>query len=127
MEDILVILIVFSVPLVSIVLYYISKVKRERNERDIRQLLIEHHADAETVKQMLAKPPKQTSPYSFTTLRWGAVLLGGGLGAVLAPDKHSLPTMVAIGAGSGLLLAFVLEFWMRRKLEHISKEQQTKE
>ena len=116
-EKLVSILLIFSTPIVAIVFAFIDRIKRNRNERDIRQLLIEHHTDMETVKLLLAQQKKPTGAFSYTSLRLSGVLLGGGLGAMVSLDES-----IAIGAGLGLLLTFIIEFVMRRATERPQKQ-----
>ena len=116
-EKLVSILLIFSTPIVAIVFAFIDRIKRNRNERDIRQLLIEHHTDMETVKLLLAQQKKPTGAFSYTSLRLSGVLLGGGLGAMISLDES-----IAIGAGLGLLLTFIIEFVMRRATERPQKQ-----
>ena len=94
---------------------------RKKNERDVRQMIIENKVDAETTKLLLEYQKKPEDKY-YSTLRIGCLIVGGGLGAIIGYftgiiNKCNLFfwLIVAFGCGIGLLAAFYIEWKLKAK------------
>lgn len=107
-----------SCGIIGIISGTVSNIKKQNNERRIRESIIENHVDAETAKALVTPiQPKVKSPY--TTLRWGLALLGIALGYLTAwalnlNDNFSSCILMAGGCGVGLLLSFFIS----SRMEH---------
>ena len=111
----------FGIPIVAIIAVLISSVKKNNNEREIRRLIIENHTDLETAKQLIDEPKKNKGSNPYPALRWGCVLIGMGLGALLCYILQLEPKqniyfwiLIAFGCGLGLLCSFIIEYKLQR-------------
>ena len=115
-----------GIPVVVIICVYLRKMKRDRQQKEIRQLIIENHTDAETAKLLLDEPKKakkeKVGGVDLGTLRGACVLLGLGLGALInwvaniQDENFFFWLILAFGIGVGLLCSFFAEM-------HIVKNQ----
>ena len=112
------IIMVFSVPLSLIIglVYYLVDMKR--NAYKLRSEIISSGIDSEMAR-LLLEESKPKHAVSFHTLRLGLLLFFAGIAAVLA-RVADLPILTlwltaAIGAGAGLLIAFVIEWKITEK------------
>ena len=112
------IIMVFSVPLSLIIglVYYLVDMKR--NAFRLRSEIISGGVDCDTAR-LLLEESKPKHALSFHTLRLGLLLLFTGIAAVLARVADftilTLWLAAAIGAGAGLLIAFIIEWKMVEK------------
>ena len=119
-----------GIPVIVILMVYIRKMKRDRQQKEIRQLIIENKTDAETVKLLLDEPKKvkkarELGPVNLDTLRSACILLGLGLGAFIywilrdlgigGFGTIELGLLIAFGIGVGLLCAFLVEMKLYKK------------
>ena len=111
-----------GIPIVAIVVAAIKKVKKSNNDREIRRLIIENHTDPETAKYLVAEPEKKEESNPYSTLRWGCVLIGLGLGAAISYLNNLNPEhdlyfwiMLAFGCGLGLLCSFIIEYRLQKR------------
>ena len=119
-EGVLAIFLSLSIPIVAIMMVFITEIKKKRRDTELRLALIQQGTDAETAKILIEKQEKKNNKYS--TLRWGCVLVGMGLGALcdyflaLNP-KHNIYfwIIVAAGIGIGLLTSFIIEYKLTKK------------
>ncbi|MBP3773898.1 MAG: hypothetical protein ILA34_00940 [Bacteroidaceae bacterium] len=106
-------------PVVAVVGAVIGSVYRSRSEKELRKSIVEHGASPELARLLVAK--QKRSGISYGTLRGGAVLLGLGLGALVALllglPLDGLAGLVCLGMGTGLGLlgAFAVEVVMEKK------------
>ena len=110
-----------SIPIVAILMVFITEIKKKQRETELRLALIEHGTDPETAKILIEQQQKKKSD-NYSTLRWGCILLGLGLGALcdallgISPDHYSFYwSIIAAGMGIGLLVSFVIEYKLRKK------------
>ena len=109
-----------GIPIVAIVSAIIATVKKSNNAREIRRAIIENHTDVETVKYLIEEPEKKRGNNPYPSLRWGCVLIGLGLGALIdfllhlhpsdSPESVYFWILLAFGCGIGLLVAFLIEY-----------------
>lgn len=117
-----------GIPIVIIIAFTISKVKKSNNNREIRRLIIENHTDLEMAKHLIKEPEGQRGSNPYPALRWGCSLVGLGLGFLVAyllslePHGQMMVFfwgMLAFGCGLGLLCSFIIEYKLqRRNAEH---------
>lgn len=129
---VLAVILSLGIPIVVIIAFAVSKVKKSNNNREIRRLIIENHTDLETVKQLIEEPETKQGSNPYPALRWGCTLIGLGLGFLAAYLLSLQPRgeemiffwgMLAFGCGLGLLCSFVIEYKLQgRKTEHEQKE-----
>lgn len=112
------IIMLFSVPLsliIGLVYFYVDKT---RTAIRLRSEIISGGVDSDTAR-LLLEESKPKHALSFHTLRLGLLLLFTGIAAVLARVADftilTLWLTAAIGAGAGLLIAFVIEWKMVEK------------
>ena len=114
----------------AIIAGIIGNVKKNNNDREIRRLIIENHTDMETAKYLVEEPEKKQGSNPYPALRWGCVLMGLGLGALInfflnLEPKHDIYfwILIAFGCGLGLLCSFIIEY----KLQSRTKREQANE
>ena len=126
-----------GIPTTVIIMVFLRKIKRDREQKEIRQLIIENHTDAETAKLLIDEPkqpkePRKLGPVNVDTLRTASILLGMGLGAlinwVLEPFGFGAKDInfwiiIAFGIGIGMLCSFLVEMHLYKKY---GKDQPTK-
>lgn len=112
------IIMLFSVPLsliIGLVYFYVDKT---RTAIRLRSEIISGGVDCDTAR-LLLEESKPKYALSFHTLRLGLLLLFTGIAAVLARVADftilTLWLTAAIGAGAGLLIAFIIEWKMVEK------------
>ena len=116
-----------GVPMVAIVMAFISKMKKNQQQKELRQLIIENKTDAETAKLLIdepkkAKEPRKPGTIDLGTLRTACILLGIGLGAAINWLAHIDPDeniffwlIIAFGIGIGMLCSFLVELRLAKK------------
>ena len=120
LEGVFAIVLSLSIPIVAILMVFITEIKNKRRDTELRLALIQQGTDAETAKLLIEQQPKKSNKYS--SLRTGCILVGIGLGAAcdaligLNP-KHNIYfwLIIAAGMGIGLLTAFVIEYQLTKK------------
>lgn len=120
LEGLLAITLSLAVPIIAILMVFISEIKKKRHDTEVRLALIQQGTDAETAKILIEQQPKKNDKYS--NLRAGFILVGIGLGAAvdaligLSP-KHNIYfwLIIAAGMGVGLLTSFVIEYKLTQK------------
>lgn len=126
-----------GVPMVAIVMAFISKMKKNQQEKELRQLIIENKTDPETAKLLIDEPKKAAQPrkpgtIDLGTLRTACILLGMGLGALIdhlagiSTGSIYFWLIIAFGIGIGMLCSFLVEVHMAKK-QHPTEEDSAKE
>lgn len=111
-----------SIPIVAIVMVFITIIKKKNRDTELRLALIQQGTDAETAKLLIKEQAEKHDKYS--SLRWACILIGMGLGALvdallgLAP-KHNIYfwLIIAAGMGIGLLTSFIVEYKLTKKAQ----------
>ncbi|MCR5333805.1 MAG: DUF6249 domain-containing protein [Bacteroidaceae bacterium] len=111
-----------SIPIVAIVMVFITSIKKKNRDTELRLALIQQGTDAETAKLLIKEQAEKHDKYS--SLRWACILIGMGLGALvdallgLAP-KHNIYfwLIIAAGMGIGLLTSFIVEYKLTKKAQ----------
>lgn len=121
------IILIFGLPLIAVIMVFVQSMKKNRLDKEVRQLIIENHTDAETAKLLIDEPKKQKEeigPYNVGTLRTACILLGLGLGALLnwalEPFAFGMKNInfwiiLACGVGIGMLCSFLVEMHLYKK------------
>jgi cytochrome bd-type quinol oxidase subunit 1 len=115
-----------GLPMVAIVMAFISKMKKNQQQKELRQLIIENKTDPETAKLLIDEPKKAAQPrkpgtIDLGTLRTACILLGIGLGALInwladiAKGNIYFWLIVAFGVGIGMLCSFLVELYLAKK------------
>ena len=115
LAGVLAIVLSLSIPIIAIVMSIISDIKKKQRDTELRLALIQAGTDAETAKILIEQQQKKHNKYS--SLRWGCILLGIGLGALCnyflnVNPEHDIYfwLIIAAGMGIGLLTSFVIEY-----------------
>ncbi len=120
LEGLVAIMFSLAIPIFAIVMGVSKSIKKNENERKIRELLITNHTDPQMAKLLI----EQQTPKSnkFVALRWGCILLGIGLGAAInalfninPKDEIYFWLILAAGCGLGFLASFIVEMKMQKK------------
>ena len=123
------VILTLGIPIVVIIMVYLNKMKKERLQKEIRQLIIENHTDPETAKLLIDEPKKakeqrRLGPVNLETLRGACILLGLGLGALVnwalepfgfGAKNVNFWIILAFGIGIGLLCSFLVEMYLFKK------------
>lgn len=119
LEGLAAIVLSLSIPIIAIVMVFTNEIKKKQRDTELRLALIQAGTDADTAKLLIEEQTKKHSKYG--TLRTGCFFLGAGLGAmcnalfgVSADDIYFWMT-IAGGVGVGLLIAFIIEYWLTKK------------
>ncbi len=118
-----------GIPVVAIICGTILSIRRKNRETELRKAIIENNTDPESIKLLVKEPEKKSS--TFTMLRWGCILLGAGLGALIPylngiTDTGDLNFWLPIvaGMGCGMLIAFVIEYKLTKKNQQQKEPEQ---
>ena len=112
-----------GLPIVVVVMVLIAKMNKEKQQKELRQLIIENHIDSETAKLLIDEPKKAKKPgtVDLGTLRTACMLLGVGLGALInwlaniATKNIYFWLIIAFGVGIGMLCSFLVEMHLAKK------------
>jgi F0F1-type ATP synthase assembly protein I len=113
-----------GLPIVVVVMVLIAKMNKEKQQKELRQLIIENKTDPETAKLLIDEPKKQKrelGPFNLENLRAACILLGLGFGALIdwisCIETKSIYfwLIIASGIGIGLLCSFLIEMRLFKK------------
>jgi NADH:ubiquinone oxidoreductase subunit 5 (subunit L)/multisubunit Na+/H+ antiporter MnhA subunit len=112
-----------SIPIVAIIMVFMTVMNKKKHDKEVRQLIIENHTDAETAKLLIDEPKKAKKPGTIDlgNLRFACMLLGVGLGAginwLAGISTHNIYfwLVVAFGIGIGMLCSFLVELRLAKK------------
>lgn len=121
-----------GIPIIVVIMVFLRKMKKDQQAKEIRQLIIENHTDAETAKLLVDEPKKEKEPrkpgsIDLSTLRTACIMLGIGLGAFInwlcKSNGQELGTIyfwliIAFGIGVGMLASFIVEMHLYKKQQH---------
>ena len=108
----------FGLPIVVVVMVFLKKMKKNQQEKEIRQLIIENKTDPETAKLLIDEPKKAPKPGTIDVgnLRFACMLLGVGLWlADVSTKSIYFWLIVAFGVGIGMLCSFLVELRLAKK------------
>lgn len=128
-EGILAVVLSLSIPIVTVIAFAIVAYKKKQADLELRRLIVENGTDRETAELLLKEAEKENGTHKkmFNNLRGGAMLFCAGLGMLayyllnisgLVPAEGQEKVFIlflVLGAGLGLLLAFALEWHLRKK------------
>ena len=119
------IILIFGLPVIAVVMAFIKKMKKNQQEKEIRQLIIENKTDPETAKLLIEEPkkaePRKPGTIDLGTLRTACILLGVGLGTLInwlaniATKNVYFWLIIAFGVGIGMLCSFLVELRLAKK------------
>jgi uncharacterized membrane protein affecting hemolysin expression len=123
MTPLMAVILSLGLPIVVIIMVFLKKMKKNQQEKEIRQLIIENHTDAETAKLLIDEPKKAPKPGTIDVgnLRFACMLLGVGLGAGIdwladvSTKSIYFWLIVAFGVGIGMLCSFLVELRLAKK------------
>ncbi len=112
-----------SIPIVAIIMVFVTVMNKKKHDKEVRQLIIENHTDAETAKVLIDEPKKAKKPGTIDlgTLRTACILLGVGLGAAINwlaginTGGIYFWLIIAFGIGIGMLCSFLVELRLAKK------------
>ena len=113
----------FGLPIVVVIMVFLKKMKKDQQQKEIRQLIIENKTDPETAKLLIDEPKKAPKPGTIDVgnLRFACMLLGVGLGAGIdwladvSTKSIYFWLIVAFGVGIGMLCSFLVELRLAKK------------
>ena len=132
------VVLIFGLPVIGVVMAVVAKMHKNKQQRDLRQLIIENHTDAETAKVLVDEPkkqPRKLGGINLDTLRGACVLLGLGFGALInwlleqcgqQVSNIYFWLILAFGIGVGLLVSFLVEMKLYKKYGNDKPADQTK-
>lgn len=135
-QGLVAIILMLSLPIIAVVMSFWSSMHKKTKDKEVRQLIIENHTDAETAKLLIDEPkkqPRKMGPVNLDTLRAACVLLGIGLGACInwlacvATESIYFWLIIACGIGIGLLCSFLVEMHLYKKYGRKEESDETKE
>ena len=117
------IIFIFGLPVIAVVMVFLKKMKKNQQEKEIRQLIIENKTDPETAKLLIDEPKKAPKPGTIDVgnLRFACMLLGVGLGTLInwlaniATKNIYFWLIIAFGVGIGMLCSFLVELRLAKK------------
>ena len=115
-----------SLPIVAVVMVFLTSIKKKKSDTQLRLALIEKGTDPETAKLLIEEQEEKHNKYS--SLRWACILMGAGLGALCnglcGVDTEDIYFWIAIAAGMGigLLISFIVEYKLTKKEQQEQSE-----
>lgn len=119
LEGIFAIVFSLSIPIVAILMGFISEINKKKRDTELRLALIQAGTDADTAKILIEEKAKKHNKYG--TLRTGGFFIGAGLGALcnalcgVNSDDIYFWMTIAGGVGIGLIIAFAIEYKLSKK------------
>jgi hypothetical protein len=112
-----------GLPIIAVIMVFVQSMKKNRLDKEVRQLIIENHIDPETAKLLIDEPKKAPKPGTIDVgnLRFACMLLGVGLGAGIdwladvSTKSIYFWLIVAFGVGIGMLCSFLVELRLAKK------------
>ena len=124
LAGVLAVAITLLIPIVAIICGAITSINKKKRETELRKALIENHTDPESIKLLVEEQEQKEKPNKFIMLRWGCILLGAGLGAIISgwagtdPENLYFWLPIVAGMGLGMLISFVVETKMTKDEEN---------
>lgn len=117
------IIFIFGLPVIAVIMVFLKKMKKDQQQKEIRQLIIENKTDPETAKLLIDEPKKAPKPGTIDVgnLRFACMLLGIGLGTLInwlaniATKNIYFWLIIAFGVGIGILCSFLVELRLAKK------------
>ena len=112
------VILIFGLPIVFFIMYYLNKMKENKELTMLKSEIVHAGLDTGTIRELLkseaGKKEQGKGRINFGTLRTAAGLIGLGVGALCG---YFLIVAAMTGAGIGLLVAFIAEWKLRRKMQ----------
>lgn len=123
MTPLMAVILSLGIPIVVIIMVFLKKMKKDQQQKEIRQLIIENKTDPETAKLLIDEPKKAPKPGTIDVgnLRFACMLLGVGLGAAIdwladiSTKSIYFWLIIAFGVGIGMLCSFLVELRLAKK------------
>lgn len=123
MTPLMAVILSLGIPIVVVIMVFLKKMKKDQQQKEIRQLIIENKTDPETAKLLIDEPKKAPKPGTIDVgnLRFACMLLGVGLGAGIdwladvSTKSIYFWLIIAFGVGIGMLCSFLVELRLARK------------
>ena len=123
MTPLMAVILSLGIPIVVVIMVFLKKMKKDQQQKEIRQLIIENKTDPETAKLLIDEPKKAPKPGTIDVgnLRFACMLLGVGLGAAIdwladiSTKSIYFWLIVAFGIGIGMLCSFLVELRLAKK------------
>lgn len=123
MTPLMAVILSLGIPIVVVIMVFLKKMKKDQQQKEIRQLIIENKTDPETAKLLIDEPKKAPKPGTIDVgnLRFACMLLGVGLGAGIdwladvSTKSIYFWLIVAFGVGIGMLCSFLVELRLAKK------------
>ena len=123
MTPLMAVILSLGIPIVVVIMVFLKKMKKDQQQKEIRQLIIENKTDPETAKLLIDEPKKAPKPGTIDVgnLRFACMLLGVGLGAAIdwladvSTKSIYFWLIVAFGVGIGMLCSFLVELRLAKK------------
>jgi F0F1-type ATP synthase assembly protein I len=112
-----------SIPIIAIICETKVRLHKKSKDMELRKIIIENKVDSESIKLLISE---QVRSSKFVMLRWGGILLGAGLGAIVSAIIGFRPLYfwipIVIGIGCCMLAAFVAEYKLSGKIKSEKKD-----
>ena len=112
------IIFIFGLPVIVVIMVFLKKMKKDQQQKEIRQLIIENKTDPETAKLLIDEPkkaePRKPGTIDLGTLRTACILLGVGLGTLInwlaniATKNKPAETDLLLGITNGMKTNVIL-------------------
>ena len=121
------IVLIFGLPVIAVIMVSWTSMYKKKREKEIRQMIIENHTDAETARVLLEgkkKKNEKVGNVDLSTLRSACIMLGIGLGALInwalepfgfGAKDINFWIIIAFGIGVGMLCSFLVELHLAKK------------
>jgi F0F1-type ATP synthase assembly protein I len=124
------VILIFGLPIVLVIMYFLNMIKKNRELTTLKSEIVRAGLDTGTIKELLkseaGKKEQGKGRINYGTLRAACCLIGLGVGALcgypfFGTAFHRNPVFLIVaaitGAGIGLLVAFIAEWKLRRKMQ----------
>ena len=73
MTPLMAVILSLGIPIVVIIMVFLKKMKKNQQEKEIRQLIIENHTDPETAKLLIDEPKKAPKPGTIDVVTFASL------------------------------------------------------
>lgn len=114
-----------SIPIIAIICETKVRLRKKSEDMELRKIIIENKVDSESIRLLINEQGRSNK---FVMLRWGGILLGAGLGAIVSaiigirPSQIYFWIPIVIGIGCCMLAAFVAEYKLSGKMKSEKKD-----
>lgn len=130
-EGLVAIILFFAVPILAVTLGIIASIKRNRQNTELRMEIVRSGTSPE-IAELLLKRNNSRARSKVVALRWGATFTGVGLVALVCKlagvelyfSLIQTWLYLALGAGIGLVVAFVVEILLAKHNPELFQEKE---